>query len=88
MDLASAGQSLTLDGVKINSYACSAELSNTGIDGIGTICHEFSHCLGYPDLYDTDYTGNFGMSSFDLMDYGGYNGDGFCPAGYTAYENG
>lgn len=85
-DLTSAGQSLTLDGVKINSYACSAELSSTGIDGIGTICHEFSHCLGYPDLYDTDYTGNFGMSSFDLMDYGGYNGDGFCPAGYTAYE--
>ncbi len=85
-DLASANKSLTLDGVKINSYACSAELSSTGIDGIGSICHEFSHCLGYPDAYDTSYSGNFGMSSFDIMDQGGYNNDGFCPPGYTAYE--
>ncbi len=85
-NLSEANKSLTLDGVKINSYACSAELASSSIDGIGTICHEFSHCLGYPDLYDVGYSGNFGMSSFDLMDYAGYNGDGFCPAGYTAYE--
>lgn len=81
-----AGMSLKLDGVKIDSYACSAEMGLYGVDGIGTICHEFSHCLGYPDLYDVFYEGHFGMSDWDLMDYGGYNDDGFTPAGYTAYE--
>ncbi len=95
---------ITLDGVKIDTYACSAELQPddydydmfTGeitevyswkIDGIGTICHEFSHCLGYPDMYDTRPNGeNYGMLNWDLMDYGAYNGDGFCPSGYTSFE--
>ena len=76
-----------MDGVKINTYACGSELSGSGqIDGIGTICHEFSHCLGYPDFYDTDYSGGQGMGEWDLMDSGCYNGDGFRPAGYTSYE--
>ena len=26
------------------------------------------------------------MSYWDLMDSGSYNGDGYCPAGYTSYE--
>ncbi len=87
--LAGEGYSLTLDGVKIDTYGCSTELygnSNSRMDGIGTACHEFSHCMGLPDLYDTDYSGGFGMSSWSLMDYGSYNNDGFGPAGYTAYE--
>lgn len=88
-DLRSAtGSSLQLDGVRINTYACGGELDGqTGdINGIGTMCHEFSHCLGYPDFYDTDYSGGQGMSYWDLMDSGSYNGDGYCPAGYTSYE--
>ena len=88
-DLRSAtGSSLQLDGVRINTYACGGELNGqTGdINGIGTMCHEFSHCLGYPDFYDTDYSGGQGMSYWDLMDSGSYNGDGYCPAGYTSYE--
>ena len=84
---------LHLDGVTIDTYACSSEMtissgSKTVIDGIGTICHEFSHCLGFPDLYDTTYTG-FGMGDWDLMDQGSYNGGNNCgmvPAGYSAYE--
>ena len=56
------------------------------IDGIGTMCHEFSHCLGFPDYYDTDYSGGQGMESWDLMCSGSYNGDGYQPAGYTSYE--
>jgi len=82
----------TLDGVTINTYACSSELagsSGTTLNGIGTACHEFSHCLGYPDMYDTDYSGGFGMNSWDIMDGGSYNGpdeNGEVPAGYTAYE--
>ncbi len=78
----------TLDGVKIDTYACGGELNGqTGsIAGIGTMCHEFSHCLGYPDFYDTDYSGGQGMFEWDLMDSGSYNGDGYQPAGYTSYE--
>ena len=77
----------TLDGVTIDTYACGSELNGSGeICGIGTICHEFSHCLGYPDYYDTDYSGGQGMGYWDLMDSGSYNGDGYCPAGYTSYE--
>ena len=48
-------QSLQLDGVTIDGYACSSELRGTSgseLDGIGTACHEFSHCLGLPDTYD------------------------------------
>ena len=48
--------------------------------------HEFSHCLGLPDLYDTGYSGYYGMGSWDLMCDGSYNGDTFVPAGYTSYE--
>ena len=50
------------------------------------MCHEFSHCLGYPDFYDTGYSGGQGMCDWDLMDSGSYNGDGYQPAGYTSYE--
>ncbi len=77
----------TLDGVIIDTYACGGELNGSGkIDGIGTMCHEFSHCLGYPDFYDTDYSGGQGMGYWDLMDSGSYNDDGYQPAGYTSYE--
>lgn len=78
---------ITLDGVRINTYACGSELDGSGnLEGIGTFCHEFSHCLGFPDFYDTAYQGWFGMSQFDIMDSGSYNGNGFCPPNYTAHE--
>ncbi|MCR4602409.1 MAG: M6 family metalloprotease domain-containing protein [Prevotella sp.] len=78
---------LTLDGKTIYTYACSAELDADGKRaGIGTMCHEFSHCLGFPDFYDTDNSGGQGMGYWDLMDSGSYNGDGHRPAGYTSYE--
>lgn len=81
------GKSLSLSGVTVDTYACSAELNWRGkLDGIGTFCHEFSHCMGFPDLYDTSYSGWFGMGNYDLMCAGNYNGDGKCPAGYSAYE--
>lgn len=81
------GNALSLDGVTVDTYACSSELNGDGnLDGIGTFCHEFSHCMGFPDLYDTSYAGWFGMGDFDLMCSGSYNGDSKCPAGYSAYE--
>lgn len=78
---------------KINTYACANELqpetqgSSRYISaGIGTICHEFSHCLGFADMYDTIGGGGYGMSVFDVMDQGSYNGNGFVPCNYTAFE--
>ena len=75
-------------GLKVDSYACGPELNGqTGdITGIGVMCHEYSHCLGYPDFYDIDYSGGQGMGEWDLMDSGSYNGDSYQPAGYTSYE--
>lgn len=84
---------LTINGVTIDTYACSSELrgsSGNKMDGIGTACHEFSHCLAIPDMYDTSADGeNFGMNVWDLMDYGSYNGEdgyGETPAPFTSYE--
>lgn len=71
----------------IDTYACSNELTSAdGPSGIGTFCHEFSHCMGLPDLYDVDYHGYYGMGLWDLMANGVYNGAAFCPAAYTSYE--
>jgi len=74
--------------LRVNSYACGPELNGTtgDITGIGVMCHEYSHCLGYPDFYDIDYSGGQGMGAWDLMDSGSYNGDSYQPAGYTSYE--
>ena len=82
------GKKLQLDGVTVDTYACSCELNGRGgSNGIGTFCHEFSHCMGFPDLYDTSYSDRwFTMNGYDLMDQGSYNGNGFVPAGYSAYE--
>lgn len=85
-------KSITIDGVRINTYACSSELIGffgKTISGIGTPCHEFCHCLGIPDFYDTDYSGAFGMSYWDVMNSGSYAGPkgyGEVPYGFTAYE--
>lgn len=77
---------LTLDGVTIDTYACGPELQGDGRNnGVGTFCHEFSHCMGFPDLYDYNSSW-FGMGYFDLMDSGSYNGEGYLPAGYSASE--
>lgn len=81
------GSAITLDGVVIDTYACSNEIDAYGaIEGIGCFCHEFSHCMGFPDFYDINYSGWFGMDDFDLMCSGSYNGGSFLPAGYTAHE--
>ena len=60
--------------------------NTTTIDGIGTFAHEFGHCLGLPDFYDTGDSEHYGMGDWDIMCMGCYNNDGYTPAGYTAYE--
>ena len=82
---------LLLDGVVVDTYAVSCELLGTSgskVDGIGTACHEFSHCLCLPDMYDTAGS-RFGMDAWDLMDCGSYSGpnnSGTCPTSFTSYE--
>ncbi|MFC2264214.1 MAG: M6 family metalloprotease domain-containing protein, partial [Prevotella conceptionensis] len=83
------GRVLRIDGHPlINTYACSNELNpnSTSLGGFGTACHEFTHCLGLPDMYDTSGKESLGMGFYDLMSAGNYNGEGYVPAGYTSYE--
>ncbi len=60
--------------------------NGTTIDGIGTFTHEFGHCLGLPDFYDTGDGDHYGLGDWDIMCMGCYNNDGFTPPGYSAYE--
>lgn len=100
-----AGITLRLDGKIIDSYACTSELSATryisdgkggykGTDyvmaGIGTFCHEYSHTMGLPDLYDTNYDDDGSSDalwgSTSLMDAGSYNNGGNTPPFFNAVE--
>ena len=80
------------NGVKIGSYACSAELRGTSghkMTGIGVFCHEFGHVLGLPDFYDTDGEENGegpGLMDFSLMSGGCYNNDLCSPPNLGAIE--
>ena len=82
----------TRNGKTIDRFAVFNELTGsdddgTQIDGVGTFCHEFSHCLGLPDFYETTYEyGYYGMGDWSLMDHGCYNDNGYTPIGYSAYE--
>lgn len=83
-----AYRNLRLDGIAIGTYACSCELrgtQGTQPDGIGAACHEFSHCMGIMDHYDTSGD-NFGMGDWDVMCSGSYNDSSRTPSAYTAYE--
>ena len=91
----------TLGGKEVRWYTMSSELSPEikdkngtiikpeGVNGLGVICHEFSHSLGLPDMYPTAksaYLNNQEMEYWDLMDGGEYTNAGFCPTAYTAFE--
>lgn len=84
---------LVLDGVQVQKYSCSSEFNGTQYSrqdlAIGTICHEFSHALGQPDYYDTDYEQNgeaFVPGDWDIMSNGNYNNGGKCPPLWSAME--
>ena len=68
---------------KVDSYCAVQELTDRNDYGtFGTICHEYTHCLGFPDFYGTSDS----PRKWDLMDYGNNNLDGFCPPNYSAHE--
>lgn len=82
---------LSINGIQINRYTIEPEILATGeMSTIGVICHEFSHNLGAPDFYDTDYTvnGEFpGTGVWDLLGSGAWNGYyGDHPAGINMWQ--
>ena len=93
-------ESPVLDGVNFRLYACSTNMTGeeneyyvnyNNVAGIGTICHEFSHCLGLPDFYDTDGLGSGGTNSkhpmtWSVMASGFRSNNGRNPAGYGLFE--
>lgn len=98
-NLKSAGINLRLDGKTISDYALSTELADISgarrykgtFTGIGTFCHEFSHILGLPDLYDTDYEDSGGKAdalwmTTALMDGGNTNNNCNTPPNYNAVD--
>ena len=90
--LSGAGIRLNCDGVLIDRYACSAELSGLkSLTGIGTFCHEYAHTFGLPDFYDTNYDEDGGYAaglwlSTSLMDGGNYNNRSATPPNLNCIE--
>ena len=88
----------TYDGKTITRYGVNNELnywpeatSSKIINGIGLFCHEFSHCMGLPDMYAIATASGYkhnnqGMETWDVMDNGCYSNNGYCPVPYTAWE--
>lgn len=88
-------EKLTIDGITVNNYSCSAELvgmpgvGTPSMDGIGTFTHEFGHVLGLKDMYDTDsYTNGKGLDPGDYSLYasGSYNNNSHTPPCLMAFE--
>ena len=72
----------TLDGKKFTDGIFVPERENqdgTSLKPFGTICHEYGHQIGLPDLYDsvTGESGNVGY--WCLMDSGNWLDDGSTP---------
>lgn len=75
------------DGKRLNHYACTNEIDLTNtMDGIGTFIHEFSHVMGLPDLYATNYSYAFTPGKWSVMDEGPYNNNSRTPPYYSAFE--
>jgi len=79
----------TPDGTKISHFsACAERWTGSVTCGIGTVCHEFSHCLGLPDIYPTSTSVKAisVVDEWDLMDGGNYTNRGWCPPNYSPLE--
>ena len=80
---------ISANGVNFRNYSVLPEYHlEPGDTTIGVFCHEFSHVLGLPDLYDTTYATN-GVGNWSLMAGGSWNGpsrNGSIPAPLLAWE--
>lgn len=85
-DLSATKKAFTVDGVKVDHYACSNEWLDSRPDGIGTFVHEFSHVMGLPDLYNTYEMTEYTPDRYSVLDYGPYNNDGCTPPAYGLFE--
>lgn len=88
-NLSYTGNSIELDGVTIDHYACNQEIngSNGNYGGIGVFVHEFGHVLGFADHYNTENSySQYTPGDWDTMCSGSYNHGGYVPPYYTAYE--
>lgn len=78
------------DGVLVNRYATSGEYNTSGTSkfptAIGTFMHEFSHVMGLPDYYDTDYNGSHHPGDWSHMASGNYLNKQNTPPMYSAYD--
>ena len=73
--------------VPVNTASISCELWRDSTScGIGTIIHEFAHCLGLPDIYPTGCNVFSVVDEWDLMDGGNYTNKGWCPPNFSATE--
>ena len=86
------GFRLICDGVLIDRYACSSELSGrSSMAGIGLFCHEYAHTFGLPDFYDTNYDEDNAQAAglwnkTSLMDGGSYNNHSATPPNFNCIE--
>ena len=68
----------------VDCYCSLQELSSENTySTFGTICHEYTHCFGFPDFYNGSFKY---VGGWDLMDFGNYNGSGYCPPNYSGHE--
>lgn len=86
--LSAAGKSFVVDGVTVDTYGCTNEWEYQRPDGVGTFIHEFSHVMGLPDLYSTNYGNSVDATPglWSVLDYGPYNNNGCTPPNYSSFE--
>ena len=89
----SYSRTIRKDGVKLGRYACSNELFGSTdwsvLEGIGTMCHEFSHVLGLPDFYDANYEEDgecVTPDTWSIMAGGADLNYGRTPCGFSLFE--
>lgn len=79
-------KNVVVDGVRADRYIALNEWGRNKPSGIATFCHEFSHTLGLPDLYPTDYNHSESPGDWSVMDSAVYLNDGRTPPVHSAYE--
>ena len=74
------------DPIRISAYLGTVQRGRTFAEAVGSMCHEYGHILGLPDLYDIDFLrqegarpeeDSAGIGAWGLMGWGalGWNGD-------------